>query len=159
MVGRHGEVTYPRNRPEVVYQYVASVEHLLVRRNEDGATKAASLSERTAVLLADDDTDQRRIADDLAKAYRIRNSVAHGGRNPAVDPEFPKVMRDHVRRVFARLILLGPDFDPPRDLRQALRSKGFRTQRISERIRASLESIEKPTAGERPVWMPRSAAG
>ncbi len=141
MLGTEGDVTYPRNRPEVIYRYVACMEHLLVRRNEDANGKAQVLAERVAVVLARDADEHNSIDSDLAKAYQIRNSKVHGGTPPVVDSAFPKILRGHARRLFVRLIVLGPEFDPPRDCQQALRSADFRTQQITERIPASLDPI------------------
>ncbi|NIL64735.1 HEPN domain-containing protein [Salinispora arenicola] len=96
LLGANGDVTRPRDRPEVIFWLISALEHLLVPDSSDG-DYARRVAQRTAVLIGDGRIDRVAIYHDVKTAYGIRSTVVHG--SPLKEKQ-TEDLRDLPRRLY-----------------------------------------------------------
>lgn len=147
-LGLGGDVVRPRDRAEVVFRFISALENLLVPDTHNVTKKVAR---RTAVLTGLDDNDRREIERDVISGYKIRSKVAHGDVIPTEQlHELPARLYGYLREVFRALIILGPSFRPDIDCPEAMADPACR-QRITDRIRAVVDTLPETTRSLRPT--------
>jgi hypothetical protein len=143
-LGVNGDVTRPRDRPEVTFWLISALEHLLVPDSGDGDL-ARRVAQRTAVLIGDGDADRVMIYQDVKTAYSIRSAVVHGSALKAQQTEclleLPRRLYGYLREVFRALVILGPQFSISDDCDEALLSQSVAQQRIHGLVRQVVSGL------------------
>lgn len=134
-LGYAGDVTFAKRRAEVIFWYVATLEHLVTAGDPERADLTRRVAQRTAVLIGRDDDDRLRTAQLVRDGYDVRSTLAHGG-TPSQEglDELAKRLRGITRRVFVRRIILGPALNIAQTCDRALLSAQHRQVEIETRI-------------------------
>ncbi|MEU0572249.1 hypothetical protein ABZ297_43555 [Nonomuraea sp. NPDC005983] len=106
-VGYHADVTFPDDEPQVVLNYMTSLENLL-SSDESPGDLARRTAQRAAILIGEDDGDRLRTLRCVKDAYNVRNRIAHGSDpHPRKLTEAATQIRSILRRALIAAIVLG----------------------------------------------------
>ncbi|MFG1995330.1 hypothetical protein ACGFJ7_35680 [Actinoplanes sp. NPDC048988] len=131
-LGADRDVLHQRNRAEVIFGYVAALEHLMTGAGEGHSDLGRKVAQRTAVLIGRSDEDRLQIRQAIADAYGIRSSVAHGDDPDERHlPTLPRQLHAYLQQVLRDLIILGPDFAVDKSCDDALLSVAIREKAIT----------------------------
>jgi len=130
MVGYDADVTFPDDEPQVVLNYMTSLENLL-SGGENHTDLSRRTAQRAAVLVGKDDGDRLRTLRCVKDAYNVRSSIAHGSDpHPRKLTEAATQVRSILRRALVAAIVLGEtELGPLCD--EALLSQGTLREKIN----------------------------
>ncbi|MET7965441.1 hypothetical protein [Micromonospora sp. NPDC005305] len=145
-LGPDGDVIYASKRAEVIFWYVAALEHLVATDGVEGLTRR--VSQRTAVLIGRGDDERITVEKQVREAYSVRSKVAHGDTPSNTDlQDLAMTMRRITRRAFLRLITLGPSFDVAANCDEALLSRRARERSIEKPLSSTLSRLDRVFKG------------
>lgn len=106
-VGYGTDVTFPDDEPQVVLNYITSLENLLSGDDNHGDLTRRT-AQRAAVLIGKNDADRLETRRRVASAYGVRSSIAHGS-DPDPDKltEATRQVRPILRQALTAAIVLG----------------------------------------------------
>ena len=134
---------FVHQRPDVIFRYVAAVEHMLLDNSNDEKMEIARrLSQRAAVLAAWSDEERIEFERTMRHAYTLRSNYAHGSPpSRRIDmAHVVKTLRTILRRAFIARVVLGPRFNAPDVCDKALLSKSLLEAEILGRVTATWET-------------------
>lgn len=106
-VGYDADATFPDDEPQVVLNYVTSLENLL-SGDDNHADLTRKTAQRAAILTGRNDADRLEIRRCVANAYDVRSKIAHGSDpDPHKLTEAAKQVRPILRRAIIAAIVLG----------------------------------------------------
>jgi hypothetical protein len=106
-IGYRADVTFSDDEPQVVLNYMTSLENLL-SGDESPGDLARRTAQRAAVLIGEDDGDRLRTLRCVKDAYKVRSSIAHGSDpHPRKLTDAATQIRSILRRALVAAIVLG----------------------------------------------------
>ncbi|MBF8184927.1 hypothetical protein ITP53_04065 [Nonomuraea sp. K274] len=144
MVGYRADVTFSDDEPQVVLNYVTSLENLLSGGSESHTDLSRRTAQRAAVLIGENDGDRLRTLRCVKDAYNVRSSIAHGSDpRPRKLTEAATQVRSILRRALVAAIVLGEaELGPLCD--EALLSQGTLRAKINNPLAEFYSLIHAP---------------